>query len=118
MASACALQLQPRRESGEIEAGSAIHEQCCTAPLLPGRSDDCLRVDAAQIAPEQIACARLLHIDGHDTPAVAHAASVARRCGIPVTVDVDTIYHGFDKVLPNVDYLVASSEFPAGWTGI
>jgi len=37
--------------------------------------------------------------------------------GIPVTVDVDTIYHGFDKVLPNVDYLVASSEFPAAWTG-
>ncbi len=36
--------------------------------------------------------------------------------GIPVTVDVDTIYHGFDQVLPNVDYLVASSEFPAQWT--
>ena len=35
------------------------------------------------------------------------------RHGIPVTVDVDTIYHGFDRVLPNVDYLVASSEFPA-----
>jgi sulfofructose kinase len=35
-----------------------------------------------------------------------------------VTVDVDTIYAGFDKVLPLVDYLVASSEFPARWTGI
>ena len=34
-----------------------------------------------------------------------------------MTVDVDTIYHGFDKVLPNVDYLISSSEFPAGWTG-
>jgi sugar/nucleoside kinase (ribokinase family) len=32
-------------------------------------------------------------------------------------VDVDTIYHGFDRVLPNVDYLVASSEFPTAWTG-
>ena len=36
--------------------------------------------------------------------------------GIPVTVDVDTIYHGFDRVLPHVDYLIASSEFPAQWT--
>lgn len=81
------------------------------------RRDDCLRIDPSEIAPEQIACARLLHIDGHDTPAVAHAAAVARRHGVPVTVDVDTIYHGFDKVLPNVDYLIASSEFPAGWTG-
>jgi sulfofructose kinase len=82
------------------------------------RRDDCLRIDPAQIAPAQIACARLLHIDGHDTPAVAHAAALARRHGIPVTVDVDTIYHGFDRVLPNIDYLVASSEFPAAWTGV
>jgi sulfofructose kinase len=81
------------------------------------RRDDCLRIDPEQILPEQIACARLLHIDGHDTPAVAHAAAIARSLGIPVTVDVDTIYHGFDRVLPHVDYLVASSEFPTAWTG-
>jgi sulfofructose kinase len=82
------------------------------------RRDECLRIDPDQIGPEQIACARLLHIDGHDTSAVAHAAALARRHGIPVTVDVDTIYHGFDRVLPNIDYLVASSEFPAAWTGV
>jgi sulfofructose kinase len=82
------------------------------------RRDDCLRIDPAEITPEQISCARLLHIDGHDTAAVAHAAAIARQHGIPVTVDVDTIYHGFDKVLPNIDYLVASSEFPPAWTGV
>jgi sulfofructose kinase len=81
------------------------------------RRDDCLRIRPDEIAPDQITCARLLHIDGHDTPAVAHAAAIARKNGIPVTVDVDTIYHGFDHVLPNIDYLVASSEFPTGWTG-
>jgi sulfofructose kinase len=80
------------------------------------RRDECLRLLPEEITPEQIACARLLHIDGHDTPAVAHAASIARRAGIPVTVDVDTMYHGFDNVLPNVDYLITSSEFPAAWT--
>ena len=82
------------------------------------RRDDCLRIDANQISDEQITCARLLHIDGHDTPAVARAAAIARAHSIPVTVDVDTIYHGFDRVLPNIDYLVASSEFPAAWTGV
>ena len=81
------------------------------------RRDDCLRIDPDQITPDQIAGARLLHIDGHDTPAVARAAAIARQHGIPVTVDVDTIYHGFDRVLPFVDYLVASSEFPVAWTG-
>ncbi len=80
------------------------------------KREECLRLDPSSITTDQIACARLLHIDGHDTPAVARAAEIARRHGIPVTVDVDTIYHGFDKVLPNVDYLVASSEFPVQWT--
>jgi sulfofructose kinase len=78
---------------------------------------DCLRIDPHEITPEQITCARILHIDGHDTAVVARAAEIARANQIPVTVDVDTIYPGFDKVLPNVDYLISSSEFPAGWTG-
>jgi len=79
---------------------------------------DCLTISPAQITPDQITCARLLHIDGHDTPAVEHAARIARGESIPVTVDVDTIYAGFDRVLPLVDYLIASAEFPAHWTGI
>jgi sulfofructose kinase len=80
------------------------------------RRDDSLRIDPAQIEPGQITCARLLHIDGHDTAAVEHAARIARQAGMPVTVDVDTIYHGFDRVLKYVDYLIASSEFPVQWT--
>jgi sulfofructose kinase len=78
--------------------------------------DDCLRIDPASVTAEKITCARLLHIDGHDTPAVSRAAEIARRHQIPVSVDVDTIYPGFERVLPNVDYLVASSEFPSRWT--
>jgi sugar/nucleoside kinase (ribokinase family) len=78
---------------------------------------DCLTLDPERITPENIACARMLHIDGHDTPAVEKAARVARDHNIPVSCDVDTIYPGFDRVLPFVDYLVSSSEFPARWTG-
>jgi sulfofructose kinase len=78
---------------------------------------DCLRLDPARITPEKIVCGRMLHVDGHDTPAVARAARIAREHGIPVTVDVDTIYPGFDQVLASVDYLVASTGFPARWTG-
>jgi sulfofructose kinase len=78
--------------------------------------DDCLTIDPSTLTPDKITCARLLHIDGHDTPAVARAAEIARRYQIPVTVDVDTIYPGFERVLPWVDYLVASSEFPGRWT--
>ena len=81
------------------------------------RRPECLRISPEEITPAEITCARLLHIDGHDTPAVERAARIAREAGMPVTVDVDTIYPGFDRVLPLVDYLIASSEFPANWTG-
>ena len=64
-----------------------------------------------------IAAARLLHIDGFDIDAAAYAASIARSLGIPVSLDVDTVYPGFETVLRNVDYLVASSSWPAKWTG-
>ncbi len=77
---------------------------------------DCLRIVPKHIGPEQICCAKVLHIDGHDTPAVERAARIARENGIPVTVDVDTIYRGFDRVLPYVDYLIASTSFPVEWT--
>jgi sulfofructose kinase len=78
---------------------------------------DCLSVDPARITPEKIVGARMLHVDGHDTPAVARAARIAREHGIPVSVDVDNVYPGFDQVLASVDYLVGSTEFPARWTG-
>lgn len=79
---------------------------------------ECLALQPQEIPEEQILRARLLHIDGHDTPAVAHAARIARAAGIPVTVDVDTVYPGFEEVLITTDYLVASSEFPGRWTKI
>ncbi len=77
---------------------------------------ECLRIDPKDIPADHIASARLVHVDGHDTPAVARAAELARSHGVPVTVDVDTIYPGFEQVLPNVDYLISSEEFPRNWT--
>jgi sulfofructose kinase len=116
-ASALDLEHVQLRRNCANQSAYIIVDQTTGERTVLWRRDECLRIDPEQIAPEQILSARLLHIDGHDTPAVAHAARIAREHGIPVSVDVDTIYAGFDKVLPNVDYLIASSEFPARWTG-
>ncbi len=123
------IQLESLRSSGVDLEDIEIRANCPnqSAYILIDRTtgertvlwhrEDCLRIDPDRLTGEKIACARLLHIDGHDTPAVARAAEIARRHQIPVTVDVDTIYPGFDRVLPNIDYLIASSEFPSRWTG-
>ncbi len=77
-----------------------------------------LRLEPDEITPQMIQCARLLLVDGHDAPAAARAARLARQAGIPVVVDVDTIYDGFAGVLETADYLIGSAEFPAAWTGL
>jgi len=79
---------------------------------------DCLAIDPALIPAELIRGARMLHMDGHNVAAALYAAGIARETGVPVSVDVDTVYPGFEKVLPLVDYLVASSDFPCAWTGL
>jgi sulfofructose kinase len=122
------IQLESLRETGINLDDVEVRENCPnqTAYILIDQAtgertvlwqrNDCLRLDPESMTAEKIASARLLHIDAHDTATVAKAAQIAREHRIPVTVDVDTIYHGFDQVLPHVDYLVASSEFPVQWT--
>ncbi len=109
--------VQLRKNCPNQSAYIIIDEATGERTVLWSRAD-CLAISPDEITDDQIVGSRLLHIDGHDTKAVEHAARIARANGIPVTVDVDTIYKGFDLVLPYVDYLIASSEFPGRWTGI
>jgi sulfofructose kinase len=76
-----------------------------------------LRLLPGEINEADIVNARMLHIDGFDIAAAAHAASIARQHNVPVSIDVDTVYLGFEAVLRNVDYLVAGSGWPAKFTG-
>ncbi len=77
----------------------------------------CLRLAVSDLRAEDIADCRLLHIDGYDVEAASFAARTARQNGVPVSLDVDTVYPGFDPVLRNVDYLVAGSSWPCKLTG-
>lgn len=78
---------------------------------------DCLRLLPSEIREEDIRNTRILHIDGYDIEAAARAAELANRSGVPVSIDVDTVYPGFEPVLKCVDYLVAGSGWPAKYTG-
>jgi len=105
-----------RRQNCANQSAYIIIDQSTGERTVFWNRPECLAITPEEITADQITCARLLHIDGHDTPAVGRAAQLARGSNIPVVVDVDTIYPGFENVLPNVDYLVASSEFPGRWT--
>jgi len=60
----------------------------------------------------------VLHLDAHDPPACAVVARDARNSGTIVSADIDNIYNGLPQLLPLVDILVGSKEFPRRLTGI
>lgn len=61
---------------------------------------------------------RVLHIDAHDPPACVRVAREARRAGTIVSADIDNIYEGLPELLPFIDILISSKEFPRRLTGI
>ncbi len=61
---------------------------------------------------------KVLHLDAHDPPACARMAQAARNAGTLVSADIDNIYDGLPELLPLIDVLVTSIEFPHRLTGI
>jgi sugar/nucleoside kinase (ribokinase family) len=70
-----------------------------------------------EITREKVAVGRVLLVDGHDAPAAARAAALARESRVPVVLDAETVKDGTRDLVPLVDLLVASSRFPALFTG-
>ncbi len=76
-----------------------------------------LTLQPEDIHRDQITSARALLVDGYHTTAAITAATFARDAGIPVIADLDVIRPGVDDLLPLVDYVLASREFPSALTG-
>jgi sulfofructose kinase len=76
------------------------------------RRDERIALQPCDLDREWIVNARLLHIDGYDTPAALVAARWARAAGIPVVADLDDLYPGVEELIENIDYLIVSRDFP------
>lgn len=61
---------------------------------------------------------RVLHLDAHDPPACAVMARAAREAGTIVSADIDNVYEGLPELLPLIDILITSAEFPNRLLGI
>ena len=61
---------------------------------------------------------RVLHLDAHDPPACVRLAQAARESGTIVSADIDNVYDGLPELLPLIDILIGSKEFPERVTGV
>ena len=61
---------------------------------------------------------RVLHLDAHDPLACVRVARDAKASGTIVSADIDNVYEGLPELLPLIDILIGSKEFPHRVTGI
>src|SRR5215213_2313447 len=80
--------------------------------------DDRLAYRAEEAPAEFGALGRVLHLDGHDPPACVRLAQIARETGTIVSADIDNVYEGLPELLPFIDIMIGSKEFPRRVTGI
>ena len=76
------------------------------------RRDEKLALRPEELKREWVVNARALHVDGYDTAAATVAAGWAREAGVPVIADLDDVYSGLEDLLPKIDYLIVSRDFP------
>src|SRR5215510_4586279 len=80
--------------------------------------DDRLAYKREEAPVEFGALGKVLHLDAHDPPACARVAQAARKTGTIVSADIDNVYEGLPELLPLIDILIGSKEFPRRVTGI
>lgn len=61
---------------------------------------------------------KILHLDAHDPPACVVVARDAKAAGTIISADIDNVYDGLPELLPYIDILVGSKEFPYRVTGV
>jgi sugar/nucleoside kinase (ribokinase family) len=81
------------------------------------KRDERLAITPEEVDPDAITSGRVLLVNGPDIEASITAARYARDAGVPVVVDIETISPGADRLLPFIDFLISSSDFPRQATG-
>jgi sugar/nucleoside kinase (ribokinase family) len=80
--------------------------------------DDRLAYKREEAPAEFGSLGRVLHLDAHDPPACVEVAKAARESGTIVSADIDNVYEGLPELLPLIDIMIGSKEFPRRVTGV
>ena len=80
--------------------------------------DDRLAYEREEAPVEFGPLGKVLHLDAHDPPACVDVAQAARATGTIVSADIDNVYEGLPELLPLIDIMIGSKEFPRRVTGV
>jgi sugar/nucleoside kinase (ribokinase family) len=80
--------------------------------------DDRLAYKREEAPAEFGVLGKVLHLDAHDPPACVAVAKAARESGTIISADIDNVYEGLPELLPLIDIMIGSKEFPRRVTGV
>jgi sulfofructose kinase len=80
--------------------------------------DDRLAYTPDEAPAEFGSLGRVLHLDAHDPPACVRIAKAAKETGTVISADIDNVYQGLPELLPFIDLMIGSKEFPRRVTGV
>ena len=82
------------------------------------KRDKQLQFKEDEVSEEILKRTKVLHFTPHDTKACIKLAKKAKEIGVIVSIDIDKIFEGIEKLLPLVDIFISSSDFVESFTGI
>ncbi len=80
--------------------------------------DKLLAYDETDAPLDAAGLGKVLHFTTHDARACRQMARRAKATGTIVSSDVDNVFDGIGELLPHVDVLICSTEFPEKFVGI
>jgi sulfofructose kinase len=79
--------------------------------------DPALSMRPEDVPADAVVSGRVLLVDCHETAAATCAARLARASGVPTVIDVERVRPGIDRLLAEIDVIIAAREFPGELTG-
>jgi sugar/nucleoside kinase (ribokinase family) len=80
--------------------------------------DKLLAYDENEAPLGAAALGKILHFTTHDAPACRQMARRAKATGTIISSDVDNIFDGIGELLPHIDVMICSAEFPEKLVGV
>ncbi len=80
--------------------------------------DPRLNFHAGELKRQDVCAGQMLLLDENDPEAALQAARWAREEGIPVVADLDKVSPSSKDLVPLIDFLIVSANFPSEFTGI
>lgn len=80
--------------------------------------DEKLAYQPEDVPLESASQTKILHLDAHDAFSAARLAKTAKDAGAIISLDIDNLEAGLDELLPLVDILISSNDFPHKLTNL